>query len=487
VCWPRPGQELTISYGDKGNEELLLLYGFALPANPHDTLMVPCPLPPPDQWKEDTPLRLQLLMVRGPCMHSWANIVHDFDANDVMTAEWSRVYCLRRLHQLVSAPAAGTAAAAICLLLPQPLCLRVALRHPSIPFIPHCFPFILHNHSPFISQLFPIHSPFIPRSFPNCFPTIPHSFPIHFPFVSHSFSIHSPIHSKSIIHSLPIHSPIHSSSIPYSYPNCFPIHSPFIPHSFHCVHPLQAQGLRPQLFLTRSHLNTLDAQQQKRTSTRRSPSPGSSSTCIPEQAQQVLSVFVLSARELQPRLQQLQREVHATGGVAVAPPSSPGGKQTTSSSSSSGSRRGDSSKLQQASALVEELGVHMAMITTFVRLLELQLLRLEGPEGTGPLEQDEQLLQQLLDQVASSSGGSTDTGKTGRTPTAAAAAGVGAQRAAGAASAAGDAWLRSCVAYRVGQKQLVRGYLRHATAELNDTMAALTAAVAEEEGLRERA
>jgi len=136
---------------------------------------------------------------------------------------------------------------------------------------------------------------------------------------------------------------------------------------------------------------------------------------------------------------------------------------------------------------VEELGVHMAMITTFVRLLELQLLRLEGPEGTGPLEQDEQLLQQLLDQVASSSGGSTDTGKTGRTPTAAAAAGVGAQRAAGAASAAGDAWLRSCVAYRVGQKQLVRGYLRHATAELNDTMAALTAAVAEEEGLRERA
>jgi hypothetical protein len=122
----------------------------------------------------------------------------------------------------------------------------------------------------------------------------------------------------------------------------------------------------------------------------------------------------------------------------------------------------------------------MALITTFVRLLELQLLRLEGPEGTGPLEGDEQLLQQLVEQAGGGGGGSAGTGQKGVPATAAAAAGA-------AAGGGADAWLRSCVAYRVGQKQLVRGYLRHATSELNDTMAALTAAVAEEELLQQRA
>ena len=60
---PRRGKELTISYGDKGNEELLLLHGFAVADNPHDTLMVPCPLPSSDQWGGDTTARVQLLQV----------------------------------------------------------------------------------------------------------------------------------------------------------------------------------------------------------------------------------------------------------------------------------------------------------------------------------------------------------------------------------------------------------------------------------------
>ena len=42
----RPGEELFISYGDKSNEELLMLYGFAAPGNPHEFLMLYCPIPP---------------------------------------------------------------------------------------------------------------------------------------------------------------------------------------------------------------------------------------------------------------------------------------------------------------------------------------------------------------------------------------------------------------------------------------------------------
>jgi hypothetical protein len=42
---PKPGGELFISYGDKSNEELLLLHGFAAENNPHDAAMLPCPLP----------------------------------------------------------------------------------------------------------------------------------------------------------------------------------------------------------------------------------------------------------------------------------------------------------------------------------------------------------------------------------------------------------------------------------------------------------
>lgn len=63
ACLPYAGEELTISYGDKGNEELLLLYGFAQPYNPHETLMMLCPVPPQDQWDEVLLMRMQLLQV----------------------------------------------------------------------------------------------------------------------------------------------------------------------------------------------------------------------------------------------------------------------------------------------------------------------------------------------------------------------------------------------------------------------------------------
>ncbi|KAG1662358.1 hypothetical protein FOA52_000023 [Chlamydomonas sp. UWO 241] len=60
-----PGDELRISYGDKSNEELLLLYGFAVQGNPHDHIMVHVPLPPSSMWDEVMHARVALLRSAG--------------------------------------------------------------------------------------------------------------------------------------------------------------------------------------------------------------------------------------------------------------------------------------------------------------------------------------------------------------------------------------------------------------------------------------
>jgi hypothetical protein len=52
---------MTINYGDKSNEELLFLYGFAVPHNPAEVLTLMCPLPPAAEW--DAPLRARLLLL----------------------------------------------------------------------------------------------------------------------------------------------------------------------------------------------------------------------------------------------------------------------------------------------------------------------------------------------------------------------------------------------------------------------------------------
>lgn len=59
------GQEVTINYGDKSNEELLFLYGFVEEDNSHDVLMVACPLPPPAEWDATLQARVELLRLRG--------------------------------------------------------------------------------------------------------------------------------------------------------------------------------------------------------------------------------------------------------------------------------------------------------------------------------------------------------------------------------------------------------------------------------------
>lgn len=68
VAPPAPGAELCISYGDdKSNEELLFLYGFALPeASGLARLMLPLPLPAAaEDWTPRLHARVALLAARG--------------------------------------------------------------------------------------------------------------------------------------------------------------------------------------------------------------------------------------------------------------------------------------------------------------------------------------------------------------------------------------------------------------------------------------
>ena len=59
----KQGEELMISYGDKSNEELLMLYGFAVPGNPNDMVMLHCPLPPASAWDQVMHARVEVVKV----------------------------------------------------------------------------------------------------------------------------------------------------------------------------------------------------------------------------------------------------------------------------------------------------------------------------------------------------------------------------------------------------------------------------------------
>jgi hypothetical protein len=78
-----PGNEITINYGNKSNEELLYLYGFAQEENKHDVLMVACPLPPPSDWDETLHARVQLLHARGLTPQVFLPAEHLLEASEV--------------------------------------------------------------------------------------------------------------------------------------------------------------------------------------------------------------------------------------------------------------------------------------------------------------------------------------------------------------------------------------------------------------------
>eukprot|EP00798_Chlamydomonas_sp_ICE-L_P022346 gene22346-29438_t len=59
------GQELTVSYGDKGNEELLMLFGFAELDNPHEAIIMAPPIGPSSTWDDLMHARMRLLRTLG--------------------------------------------------------------------------------------------------------------------------------------------------------------------------------------------------------------------------------------------------------------------------------------------------------------------------------------------------------------------------------------------------------------------------------------
>jgi hypothetical protein len=227
------------------------------------------------------------------------------------------------------------------------------------------------------------------------------------------------------------------------------------------------------------------------------------SSCIPEQVRQTLSAFVMDMQEVLGELEAAEEGLNGPdqqgdsvndqagvinswnssnrGGSGNGADQSRGGGSGGKAASGSTGGEGFGASMK---AVVDQLGLDMAVVTTFVRLLELQLLELEGPEGTGPLEEDLEKLAQFEEQQRQQ--GVEAEGKGG----AAAAAAVGDDdgegwglRGEGGMSGGGGEgmeWLRSCVLYRAGQKELARGYLVRARAELSSTMALLTAAVGDE-------
>lgn len=62
---PRVGQELFMDYGEKSNEELLMLYGFVEEGNVNDRVMLHCPLPPTEEWDDVLWARMELLQCQG--------------------------------------------------------------------------------------------------------------------------------------------------------------------------------------------------------------------------------------------------------------------------------------------------------------------------------------------------------------------------------------------------------------------------------------
>jgi hypothetical protein len=158
----------------------------------------------------------------------------------------------------------------------------------------------------------------------------------------------------------------------------------------YCV-GVQVKGLRPQLFLSASHLINVLAGKAKAPSSR-----SSNCSVIPAAARDVITVFVMQSQELyallhqQQQKQQGQDDDSGSGSGSNSSGSSTMGLghqdalQLAGSSSSSSS---DDDAPDAVQHRIEQLGLNMAVLTTFVRLLELKMIQMEGDEGTGARRQ----------------------------------------------------------------------------------------------------
>jgi hypothetical protein len=136
---------------------------------------------------------------------------------------------------------------------------------------------------------------------------------------------------------------------------------------------MQARGLTPQLFLSASHLT--NHQQAAAAKDGGSSSTRRHSSIIPAAAREVLEVFVMQKKELFVDLQAAERQQNP---AAASSQTSAGSALSSSSQSDS-----ESNVNGEIQARIEALGLSMAVLTTFVRLLELKLVQMEGEEGTG--------------------------------------------------------------------------------------------------------
>lgn len=159
---------------------------------------------------------------------------------------------------------------------------------------------------------------------------------------------------------------------------------------------------------------------------------GNRASIVPEAAREVLEVFVLDRRELAAALE--GEQLGATGG--------------------------DSSSADPLQQRMQQLGLQMAVLTTFTRLLELKMIAMEGDEGTGPLEND---LRELAE---------ADAAAAAARQTLRASSSSDSNGSSWADEGAGGmpVWRRHCLLYRAGQKALVRSFITAARAELQETL-----------------
>lgn len=135
--------------------------------------------------------------------------------------------------------------------------------------------------------------------------------------------------------------------------------------------------MKPQIFLSASHL----ANYHRVAAAAKGEAPSgssSSSSIVPSAARKVLEIFVMLEQEVAAALQQAEeqqvQQQHAALGLIDKPQRSKAAAAVTFKGSNDGNE-----------ARLEQLGLDMAILTAFVRLLELKMVQMEGDEGTGDL------------------------------------------------------------------------------------------------------
>ncbi|CAD7704284.1 unnamed protein product [Ostreobium quekettii] len=179
---------------------------------------------------------------------------------------------------------------------------------------------------------------------------------------------------------------------------------------------LRSYGLKPQFFLPNGEALHLAKSKATELADLRAKGrlAGSLRGVFPDRMWKVLEVFVMEPEEVASRLGE----------------SSPGSQ-------------GMGRSIPKKGGNLRDLGLEMAAATTLVRLLEMKMVEMEGPEGTGRLEDDIKIIEEAN---------------------------------SGASTMSQSKW--SCLVYRAQQKHLVREWLDVSGRHLQDVMNRLEGAVA---------